>query len=122
MSSRSAGAATSRPASGGGSSQTAAPCACAGAATTSWRAPEMAARLRERYRAEVAPALMRELGYQNHMAVPRLEKIVLNMGLGGAVQNHKVIEVEVGVLTAVSVQRGGVADETKADVVFKSAW
>jgi len=79
----------------------------------------MAARLRERYRTEVAPALMRELGYDNHMAVPRLEKIVLNMGLGEAVQNPKIIESAVEELTAVSGQKPVVTKAKKAISNFK---
>jgi large subunit ribosomal protein L5 len=79
----------------------------------------MAARLRERYRTEVAPALMRELGYENHMAVPRLEKIVLNMGLGEAVQNPKIIESAVEELTAVSGQKPVVTKAKKAISNFK---
>ena len=50
-------------------------------------------RLRERYRADVAPALTKEFGYTNVMAVPKLERIVVNMGLGAATQNAKLIEV-----------------------------
>src|SRR5207237_3189662 len=51
------------------------------------RVSSMAARLRERYTQEIVPALMRESGYRNVLAVPRREKIVLNMGLGEATQN-----------------------------------
>jgi large subunit ribosomal protein L5 len=79
----------------------------------------MPARLRERYRTEVAPALMRELGYQNAMAVPRLEKIVLNMGLGEAVQNPKVIEAAVEELTVISGQKPVVTKAKKAISNFK---
>ena len=50
----------------------------------------MAARLRERYEREVLPRLMKEMGYTNRMQVPRLDKIVLNIGLGEAIQNAKV--------------------------------
>ncbi len=79
----------------------------------------MAARLRERYRTEVLPALMRELGYQNPMAVPRLDKIVLNMGLGEAVQNPKVIESAVEELTAIAGQKPVVTKAKKAISNFK---
>ena len=79
----------------------------------------MPARLRERYRAEVAPALMRELGYSNLMAVPRLEKIVLNMGVGEAVQNPKVIESAVEELTAIAGQKPVVTRAKKAISNFK---
>ena len=47
----------------------------------------MAARLKEKYLKELKPALQKELGLENSMAVPRLEKIVVNMGLGEATQN-----------------------------------
>jgi len=79
----------------------------------------MASRLRERYRSEVAPALMRELGYSNAMAVPRLEKIVLNMGLGEAVQNPKIIESAVEELTAIAGQKPVVTKAKKAISNFK---
>jgi large subunit ribosomal protein L5 len=79
----------------------------------------MASRLRERYRSEVAPALMRELGYSNPMAVPRLEKIVLNMGLGEAVQNPKVIDSAVEELTAIAGQKPVVTKAKKAISNFK---
>jgi len=79
----------------------------------------MASRLRERYRSEVAPALMRELGYTNPMAVPRLEKIVLNMGMGEAVQNPKVIDSAVEELTAIAGQKPVVTKAKKAISNFK---
>ena len=49
----------------------------------------MATRLHEKYQKEIRPALQKELGLENSMAVPRLEKIVLNMGLGEATQNAR---------------------------------
>ncbi len=52
----------------------------------------MAARLKEKYEKEIKPALQKELGLENTMAVPRLEKIVLNMGLGEATQNSKMMD------------------------------
>jgi large subunit ribosomal protein L5 len=79
----------------------------------------MATRLRARYLAEVAPALMRELGYTNAMAVPRLEKIVLNMGLGEAVQNPKVIESAVEELGAITGQKPVVTKAKRAISNFK---
>jgi large subunit ribosomal protein L5 len=79
----------------------------------------MPARLRERYRTEVAPALMRELGYSNVMAVPRLQKVVLNMGVGEAVQNPKVIESALEELTAIAGQKPVVTRAKKAISNFK---
>ncbi len=79
----------------------------------------MAARLRERYRQEVLPALMRELGYRNTLAVPRLEKIVLNMGLGEATQNPKLLDSAVEELAAISGQKPVVTRAKKAIANFK---
>ena len=65
----------------------------------------MSARLRERYTKEIAPALGRELGITNRMAIPRLEKVVLNMGLGEAVANPKILEGAAEELSAIAGQR-----------------
>ena len=59
----------------------------------------MAARLKEKYNKEIKPALQKELGIENSMAVPRLDKIVVNMGLGEATQNTKLLDPLVGDLT-----------------------
>lgn len=77
------------------------------------------ARLRERYAKEVAPALMKDLGHTSLMAVPRLEKIVLNMGLGEAVQNPKIIDSAVEELTAITGQKPVVTKSKKAISNFK---
>ena len=61
-------------------------------------------RLYERYQQVVKPALMQEFGYQNPMQVPRLDKIVVNMGVGEAVQDAKKIDAAVGDLTAITGQ------------------
>jgi large subunit ribosomal protein L5 len=79
----------------------------------------MAARLRERYRQEIVPALMRDLGYTNVLAVPRLEKIVLNMGMGEATQNPKVLDSAVEELTAISGQKPVITKARKAIANFK---
>ena len=79
----------------------------------------MAARLRERYRTDVVPALMRELACENHMAVPRLDKIVLNMGLGEAVQNPKILESAVEELSAITGQKPVITKAKKAISNFK---
>jgi large subunit ribosomal protein L5 len=62
-------------------------------------------RLRERYRDDVVPILTKEFGYANVMAVPRLDRIVVNMGLGGATQNAKLIEVGAEELTKITGQK-----------------
>jgi large subunit ribosomal protein L5 len=79
----------------------------------------MANRIRERYRAEVTPALMREFGYTNRLAVPRLEKIVINMGLGEATQNPKILDSAVAELAAISGQKPVVTRAKKAIANFK---
>jgi large subunit ribosomal protein L5 len=79
----------------------------------------MAARLKERYRQEILPALMRDLGVQNAMAVPRLSKIVLNMGLGEATQNPKLLDSAVEELAAITGQKPVVTRSKKAIANFK---
>ena len=65
----------------------------------------MAARLREHYSKVVRPALQQEFNYKNPMQVPRLEKIVINMGVGEAAQDAKKIESALAELTAISGQK-----------------
>ncbi len=79
----------------------------------------MAARLKERYRQEIRPALMRDLGMQNAFAVPRLAKIVLNMGLGEATQNPKLLDAAVEELAAITGQKPVVTRAKKAIANFK---
>jgi len=79
----------------------------------------MKARLHERFRQEIAPALMRDLGYTNTMALPRLEKIVLNMGLGEATQNPKLLDSAVEELAAITGQKPVVTKAKKAIANFK---
>jgi large subunit ribosomal protein L5 len=79
----------------------------------------MTSRLRDRYRKEIVPALMREQGYANVLAVPRLQKIVLNMGLGEATQNPKLLDAAVEELTAIAGQKPIVTKSKKAIANFK---
>ena len=79
----------------------------------------MISRLHERYRKDLVPALMRDLGCTNRMAVPRLEKIVLNMGLGEASQNPKLLDAAVEELAAISGQKPIVTRAKKAIANFK---
>jgi large subunit ribosomal protein L5 len=79
----------------------------------------MESRLRERYRKEVVPQLMRDLGYTNVNAVPRLEKVVLNMGIGEASQNPKLLDAAVEELTAIAGQKPVVTKARKAISNFK---
>jgi large subunit ribosomal protein L5 len=79
----------------------------------------MAARLRERYRQEIVPALMRDLGYTNVLAVPKLQKIVLNMGMGEATANAKLLDTAVEELSAIAGQRAVVTRAKKSIASFK---
>jgi large subunit ribosomal protein L5 len=79
----------------------------------------MISRLHERYRKDLVPALMRDLGCTNRMAIPRLEKIVLNMGLGEASQNPKLLDAAVEELAAISGQKPVVTHAKKAIANFK---
>ena len=79
----------------------------------------MAARLRERYHSEIAPALAKEFGITNPMAVPRLEKIVLNMGLGEAIANAKIIDAAADELRAIAGQRPVTTKAKKSIAAFK---
>jgi large subunit ribosomal protein L5 len=79
----------------------------------------MAARLRERYTKEIAPALAKEFEIANKMAVPRLEKIVINMGMGEAVANSKVIDTAADELRAIAGQKPVVTKAKKSIAQFK---
>jgi len=76
-------------------------------------------RLKERYGKEVVPALMKEFGYRNVMEVPRLEKIVVNVGLGEALQNPKAIDSAIRDLSVITGQRPIVTRARKSIAGFK---
>src|SRR5437762_6818031 len=77
------------------------------------------ARLKERYQKEVAPAIAREFGIKNPMAVPRLDKIVVNMGMGEAVANAKVLDTAVAELTSIAGQKPVITKAKKSIASFK---
>src|SRR3954447_12095852 len=77
------------------------------------------ARLQEKFRDELVPALMQEFGYSNVMQVPKLQKIVVNIGLGEAVQNAKAIDAAVGDLTAITGQKPVVTRARKSLPAFQ---
>lgn len=79
----------------------------------------MSPRLKDRYNSEVVPALMQEFGYANVMQVPKLEKIVINIGLGEAVANAKSIDAAVGDLEQVTGQKAMVTRAKKSIAAFK---
>jgi len=76
--------------------------------------PVPAPRLRERYRSEIAPALLKEFGYANVMQVPGLSKIVVNMGVGEAARYAKLIDGAVKDLTIITGQKPAVARARKS--------
>lgn len=77
------------------------------------------ARLKEKYRKEVIPAMMKEFGYKNPHQVPRLEKVTLNVGLGEAIQNIKVLEAAVAEIMAITGQKPVITRAKKAIANFK---
>ena len=77
------------------------------------------ARLRDKYREEVVPALQQRFGYKNIMEIPRLEKIVINMGLGDCKDNSKALETAVGELTIIAGQKPLVTKAKKSIANFK---
>src|SRR6516164_3225581 len=79
----------------------------------------MAARLRKHYLKKVVPALTKEFNYANPMAVPKLSKISINIGLGEATQNAKLMDGAVNELTAIAGQKPVVTKATKSIAQFK---
>jgi len=77
------------------------------------------ARLKEIYNKEVVPALVKQFGYKSTMQVPRIDKIVLNMGVGDAVGDKKLLENAAGDMTKISGQKPVVTKARKAIAVFK---
>jgi large subunit ribosomal protein L5 len=77
------------------------------------------ARLQDRYKETVVEQLMQEFGYKNVMQVPKIEKIVVNIGLGEAVQNAKAIDAAVGDLSAITGQKPVVTRAKKSIAAFK---
>jgi large subunit ribosomal protein L5 len=81
--------------------------------------PPIVPRLKARYQQDIVPRLMQELGCTNVYEVPRLEKITINMGLGEAIQNAKVLDSAVAELTAISGQKPVITTARKAISNFK---
>lgn len=79
----------------------------------------MVPRLKELYRKTVVPALVKEFGYKNVMAVPKLEKITVNIGLGEATQNPKLMDGAVNELALITGQRPVVTRARKSVAAFK---
>jgi len=83
------------------------------------KGPQEPPRLKVRYTKEIVPALMKHFNYSNVMAVPKLEKIVINMGLGEAIANAKIMDVAVDELGRISGQRPVVTRAKKSIANFK---
>src|SRR3954467_15739701 len=79
----------------------------------------MAARMKEKFRNETIPALMKEFSYKNVMQVPRLEKVVINMGVGTAVQDPKTLDAAVRDMPAISGQKPVITRAKKSIAAFK---
>lgn len=77
------------------------------------------ARLKKKYQEEVIPAMMKEFGYKNQLQVPRLAKITLNVGLGEAMQNIKVLDAAVAEIAAITGQKPVITRAKKAIANFK---
>ena len=77
------------------------------------------ARLQDKYRSEVVPALKQKFGYKNIMEIPKLEKIVINMGLGDCKDNSKSLEVAVSELATIAGQKPLVTKAKKSIANFK---
>jgi len=79
----------------------------------------MSARLRDKYQKDVIPALQKEFGYKNVMAVPRIQKVVVNMGLGEATSNAKLVDVGADELARVTGQKPVTRRAKKSIAAFK---
>jgi large subunit ribosomal protein L5 len=76
-------------------------------------------RVRDRFREDIVPALISEFGYKNPFQVPKLEKIVINIGLGEAVANGRALDAAVGDLTTITGQKPVVTRAKKSIAAFK---
>ncbi len=79
----------------------------------------MSARLQEKYKKDVVPVLTKEFGIGNTMAIPRIEKVVLNMGVGEAIANAKIVDAAADELTKIAGQKAVVTRAKKSIATFK---
>jgi large subunit ribosomal protein L5 len=77
------------------------------------------ARLKEKYKNEIAPALAKDFGIENPMAIPRIEKIILNMGIGEAIGNAKILDTAVEELRSITGQKPVITKAKKSIASFK---
>ncbi len=114
-----AGSKTSKARGGAADAAPASAESAGGGTATAVAEPVPAARLKERYQDEIAPALREEFGFANVMQVPSLTKIVVNMGVGEAARDAKLIEGAVRDLTLITGQKPAVARARKSIAQFK---
>lgn len=76
-------------------------------------------RLKDKYTSEIAPAIQQKFGYKNVMQTPKLEKVVINIGVGEAIQNSKVIDAAMGDLMKITGQKPVVTRAKKSIAAFK---
>jgi large subunit ribosomal protein L5 len=110
------GAQPARPKGGGKPAPAAQPQGPAKRASVSGTTPP---RMRERFRATVVPAMMKERGYRNPFQVPRLEKVVINMGVGEGKENPKVLDFATADLQAIAGQKPVITRAKKSIANFK---
>jgi large subunit ribosomal protein L5 len=79
----------------------------------------MASRLKERYRQEIAPALQKEFNYKNPMQIPRINKVVVNIGMGEVIQNQKAMDFAIADLSAITGQRPVITRAKRSVAAFK---
>jgi large subunit ribosomal protein L5 len=108
-----------KPAPGGKGGGKAAPATAAAPAVQARVTGDVPPRLRDRFRAAVIPALMKERGYTNPFQVPRLEKIVINMGVGEGKENAKVVDFAVSDLQTIAGQKPVITRAKKSIANFK---
>jgi large subunit ribosomal protein L5 len=77
------------------------------------------ARLKEKYKTEIAPAIAKDFGIENVMAIPKLEKIVINMGVGEAIGNSKVLDIAVEEMQTITGQKPVITKAKKSIAAFK---
>jgi len=76
-------------------------------------------RLKDKYKSDVIPAMMQKFGYKNIMQAPKLEKVILNMGLGEAIQNSKIIDAAVNDIMIITGQKPVTTKAKKSIAAFK---
>ena len=110
---------TAAPRAPRGKAAVAAPAATAPAQAVTQSPPAAVSGLRQRYLDDVAPALRREFGYANPMQTPRLHKVIVNIGLGEAIQNAKALDAAVGDLTRITGQKPIVTKAKRSIAQFR---